>query len=178
MKIKVPHLGLSSQVPKQKIRWSQGTADKVGSQPMGFLAICSSCLLIIGQMSLEQGPLSPLSLLLRWFVSLGIRLNLLKRDPPALHPWLSRSHLGSRSLSLKMVTFLPVLPEAVNFWVVQCHSSCGVWFQAAAVIHPGMPCFLRGRLFYCLVCVKEGPCSKRQRWCSGLLLFSLFLLLF
>lgn len=101
-----------------------------------------------------------------------------KRPPPALHPWLSRSHLGSRSLSLKMVTFLPVLPEAVNFWVVQCHSSCGVWFQAAAVIRPRMPCFRRGPLFYCLVCVKEGPCSKRQRRCSGLLLFSLFLLLF
>lgn len=178
MKIKVPHLGLSSQVPKQKIRWSQGTADKVGSQPMGFLAICSSCLLIIGEMSLEQGPSPHCPSCSADLCPQEYGWIFWKETPPALHPWLSRSHLGSRSLSLKMVTFLPVLPEAVNFWVVQCHSSCGVWFQAAAVIHPGMPCFLRGRLFYCLVCVKEGPCSKRQRRCSGLLLFSLFLLLF
>lgn len=177
MKIKVPHLRLSSQVPKQKIRWSQGTADKLGSQPVCFFVICSSCLLIIGEMSLEQGLLLPLSLPLGWFVSPGkMAESFVKRIPTHCTPDYQKS-LGVSRFKFENGN----LPPSSTAWGCKLLSfviSCYVWFQAAAVILSGMPCFRRGWLFNCVACVKKGPCSKRHRQCSGLLLFSLFLLLF
>lgn len=144
---------------------------------MHFFIICSSCLLIIGEISLEQGLLSQLFHLLCWFVSPGnVAEPFWKETPP---PRLWRSHLAS---------FLTFKFENGN---IPSSTACGcklLIFVISQLLLSLIPSssynasqtvlFLQGWILYYVEYMEKGPCCKWPGPWNGLLLFPLFLLLF